>query len=256
MELINKNVFITGASSGIGYELVKYLAKEGCNLAISARRINRLNKQIEEMNSSAKIKAYELDVTNQQMVKEVIQNVKNDFGKIDIAILNAGVSLRTDKKVFNLDVGEKTLNVNFLGMIYCIDQLIDDFKKNNSGMIVGVSSIADSKGFPKSAFYSASKAAATVLLESIRIEFRGTGVKLITVRPGFIRTPMTDKNEFHMPFLMDADKAASIIIKGIKKEKRIIEFPLPTVISAKFLKCMPTKLFEWIASRKLTPRKD
>lgn len=256
MNFQNKNVFITGASSGIGYELVKQLAKEGCNLAISARRIELLNKLKKEINSSVKIIPYELDVTNRQMVKEVIQKVNHDFGKIDIAILNAGVSLRNEERDFDIDVGVKTINVNFFGMINCIDELLDDFKNNNSGMIVGVSSIADNKGFPKSGFYTASKAAATVLLESLRVEFRKTNIKIITVRPGFIRTPMTDKNEFHMPFLMDADEAASIIVKGIKKEKRIIEFPFLTVFSAKFLKCIPTRLFEWIASRKLIPRKD
>jgi short-subunit dehydrogenase len=123
-------------------------------------------------------------------------------------------------------------------------------------MIVGVSSLAESRGFPKSGFYNASKAAATLLLESLRVELKPHNVKVLIVKPGFVRTPMTDKNEFHMPFLMDVDKAAKIIIDGIKKEKRIIQFPLATVIGSKIVKIMPDWLFDFLMSKPLPPRKN
>jgi short-subunit dehydrogenase len=123
-------------------------------------------------------------------------------------------------------------------------------------MIVGVSSMADSRGFPKSGFYNASKAAATLLLESLRIELKPFNIKVLTVKPGFVRTPMTDKNEFHMPFLMDVDKAAKIIIDGIKKEKRIIQFPVPTMIGSKIIKFMPDQLFDFLMSKQLPARKN
>jgi len=123
-------------------------------------------------------------------------------------------------------------------------------------MIVGVSSLADVRGFPKSGFYNASKSAASILLESLRIELKPLKVKVITVRPGFVRTPMTDKNEFHMPLMMNADKAAKIFLEGIKKEKHIIQFPFMIVLSTKLLQWMPAFLFEWLAGRPLPQRKD
>ena len=111
------------------------------------------------------------------------------------------------------------------------------------------------RGFPKSGFYNASKSAASLLLESLRIELKPYDVKVITVKPGFVRTPMTDKNEFHMPFLMDLDHAAKIIIKGLKKEKQIIQFPWPIVIGSKIMRILPNKLFDYLMSKPLPVKK-
>ena len=110
--------------------------------------------------------------------------------------------------------------------------------------------------FRKSGFYNASKAAATILLESLRIELKPFNVKVITVKPGFVRTPMTDKNEFHMPFMMNVDKAAKIILEGIKKEKLVIEFPLPIVLATKLMNILPNFLFDRLAGKKPPTRKD
>ncbi len=95
-------------------------------------------------------------------------------------------------------------------------------------------------------FYCASKAAASIYLEGLRVELKKYGIKVITVKPGFVKTPMTDVNEFKMPFLMPADKAAKIILKGIKKEKRIIQFPFPTVIASKLIGLMPNFLYDYL----------
>jgi short-subunit dehydrogenase len=123
-------------------------------------------------------------------------------------------------------------------------------------MLVGVSSLAESRGYPRSGFYNASKAAATLLLESLRVELKPFNVKVLIVKPGFVRTPMTDKNEFQMPFLMNVDKAAKIILEGIKKEKKIIQFPLPIVIGSKLARLMPDWLFDILMSKPLPPRKN
>ena len=123
-------------------------------------------------------------------------------------------------------------------------------------MIVGVSSLADARGYAQSGFYCSSKSAATKLLESVRVELKPHNIKVLTVKPGFVKTPMTDKNEFHMPFLMDVDKAAKIILKGIKKEKRIIQFPFPIVISSRLIRILPNFLFDWLSTRQLPQRSD
>ena len=139
------------------------------------------------------------------------------------------------------------MDVNFYGIVNCLDVLIPLMRRQDKGIIAGISSIAESRGYPRSGFYSASKAAMSILLESIRIELMETPVKVLTIKPGFVRTPMTDKNEFGMPFLMEPVKAADIIIRGIEKEKRIIQFPYPLVLGSKFVRMIPDVLFDWLA---------
>jgi len=257
MDLNNKVVLLTGASSGIGYSLAKSLPKENCSLALISRRKNILDKLVAELkNGGVKILSYECDVGNIDDVRNSFEKVKNDFGKIDIAILNAGTSHRADVKEYSSEIAKEIFDANTFGIVNCVEQLAPHFIQRKEGMIVGVSSLAEARGFPKSGFYNASKAAASLLLESLRIELKPYNVKVIIVKPGFVRTPMTDKNEFHMPFLMDVDKAVKIIINGIKKEKRIIQFPFPTVLGSKIVKFIPNWLFDFLMSRPLPPRKN
>ena len=256
MELKDKNIILTGASSGIGYALAKKLANEKCNIALASRRIEVLENLAGELRKFGNdIIAVKCDVGKKEDVKEAILNIKNHFGKIDIAIFNSGISYRGAINS-NEDKYEQIIKVNLLGLIYCIEEVLKDFKKNKEGIIAGVSSLADSRGYPLSGYYSASKAGASKYLESLRVELRPYSVKVLTVKPGFVRTPMTDKNEFYMPFLMDVDKAADIIVKGIKKEKTIIQFPFPIVLGSKILKIMPNKLYDFLMSKQLPAKKS
>ena len=249
MNFKNSVILLTGASSGIGYQLAIDLAKEGAQLALLSRRTDLLQSLAAELGDKTKIKYYRCDVTLKNEVIEIISKIKKDFGKIDIAILNSGVGFRSSVLEYRSDDAEKTFNTNVLGAVYCIEQLLPDFISEKRGVIVGVSSLGDGKGFPKSGFYSASKAAFTIILESLRIELKKYNVKVITVKPGFIKTPMTDKNEFKMPYLMSVEKGSRIILDGLKKDKRIIEFPWQTTFGAKILRMMPTKWFESLASK-------
>lgn len=255
MILKDKVVLLTGASSGIGYQLAKDLANEGAKLALLSRRLDILEKLSQALDKKTFVRVYKCDVTIKQQVHETVVQIKKDFGKIDIAILNSGVGVNSSALDYNSDAAEKVFNTNVLGVIYFIEQLIPDFISEKRGAIVGLSSLGDGKGFPKSGFYSASKAALTILLESLRIELKKFNVKVVTVKPGFIKTPMTDKNKFKMPFLMNVEKASLIIINGLKKDKRIIEFPWQTTIGAKILKMIPTKWFEAFASNALPNKK-
>jgi len=255
MDLKNKAVLLTGASSGIGYSLAHHLAKEGCKLALIARRQNLLTKLSEEIKGDDLI-TFRCDVGKREQVNEIFGKVRDHFGKIDIVILNAGVSGRVGLKSYNGNKAKEIFNTNTLSIVYAIEQLLPDFMERKDGMIVGISSLADVRGFPKSGFYNASKAAATILLESLRIELKPFNVKVITIKPGFVRTPMTDKNEFHMPFMIDVDNASKIILTGIKNEKRVIEFPLPAVLATKLIKILPNFLFDKLAGKKLPDRKD
>jgi short-subunit dehydrogenase len=255
MILKDKVVLLTGASSGIGYQLAKDLANEGAKLALLSRRLDILEKLSQALDKKTFVRVYKCDVTIKQQVHKTVVQIKKDFGKIDIAILNSGVGANSSALDYNSDAAEKVFNTNVLGVIYFIEQLIPDFISEKRGAIVGLSSLGDGKGFPKSGFYSASKAALTILLESLRIELKKFNVKVVTVKPGFIKTPMTDKNKFKMPFLMNVEKASLIIINGLKKDKRIIEFPWQTTIGAKILRMIPTKWFEAFASNALPNKK-
>jgi len=257
MDFNNKTVLLTGASSGMGYSLAKLLPKENCSIALLSRRENILNDLANEIKiDGGKVSAYKCDVGNVDEVRNSFGQVRKDFGKIDIAILNAGVSSRTDVSKYSSSIAKEIFEANTLGIINCVEQLLPDFIQRKEGMIVGVSSLADSRGYPRSGFYNASKAAATLLLESLRIELKPHNVKVLIVKPGFVRKTMNDKNEFQMPFLMDVDRAAKIILNGIKKEKKIIQFPLPIVIGSKIIKYMPDWLFDYLMSKELPARKN
>jgi len=257
MDLINKVILLTGASSGIGYSLAKSLPKENCSLALISRRKNILDELIaDSKNTGVKLLSYKCDVGNMDEVRATFQQIKKDFGKIDVAILNAGSSHRIDIKNYSSEIARDIFNVNVFGIINFIEQLLPDFIGRKEGMIVGVSSLAESRGFPKSGFYNASKSAASLMLECLRIELKPFNVKVLTVKPGFVKTPMTDKNEFQMPLMLDADKAAKIIIDGIKKEKKIIQFPFITATGSKIVKFMPNWLFDYLMSKPLPSRRN
>lgn len=255
MILKNSVVIITGASAGIGYQLATDLAKEGAQLALISRRKSILDELAKGLIPLTKVLTYECDVTQKEQVESVVKKIKEDFGRVDIAILNSGVAYRASVLQYSSRDAEITFNTNVFGAVYFIEQLLPDFLRERRGVIVGISTLGDGKGFPKSGFYSASKAALTILLESLRIELKKFNVKVVTIKPGFVKTAMTDKNEFYMPFLMTVEKASKIILNGLKKDKRIIEFPLFTTIASKFLRMIPTRLFEAMASRELPGKK-
>ncbi len=249
MNLNNKVILITGASSGIGYELARQLARYNCKLALIARReiiLRQVEKELKEINNN--ILTIKCDVSVQKNVKDAIRTTINFFRGIDIAILNAGINIKSQKNEFDSSAAKEIFNTNIIGMTYFFEELIPLFKESE-GMFVGISSLADGRGFPQSGFYCASKAAVTLFLESQRVELKPFKIKVLTVRPGFVKTPMTDKNKFKMPFLMNIEKAVKIIIKGIEKEKSIIQFPWQAAWGAKLLRILPNFIFDPLAAK-------
>jgi len=252
MDFQNKNVLITGASSGIGFELAKQFADKGCNLILLARRKEILDSLAQKIRTDKNfILTYQCNVRNRGDVESVFNDIRAKIDHIDIAILNSGVGLKASVENFDSKLADESFEVNVLGLIYCVEELLKDFIPRKKGIIAGVSSIADVRGFPTNGFYCASKAAASAFLESIRVELKRHNVKIINVRPGFVITPMTANNKFKMPFLMNADKAAKIIVDGIKKEKKIVEFPIGTVLGGKLLKILPNFLFDYLTAKGL-----
>lgn len=250
MELRGKTILLTGASGGIGLALSRRLAKEKVNLALLARREDILRQLAEELKDSGSvILPVKCDVSNRGESARACREIEARFGHVDIAIFNSGLSHRADVDDFRVDIAREIFDVNVFGMLNFIGELLPDFIKRNKGTFVGISSLADCRGLPKNRFYSASKAAVTALLESLRIELKERGIKVITVKPGFVKTPMTAGDLYPKPFLISPEKAAAIIIKGIQKEKMMIQFPLPIVLASKLIKTMPGFLYDKIAAR-------
>jgi short-subunit dehydrogenase len=250
MNLHGKTILITGASSGIGKAIAKKLAGENLNLILAARRINLLEEiKSETAGRKCELLLLQCDVSKKIDVAAAFNTIKNKFRHVDVAILNAAVTHSMNVLNYNSDFAEKIYGANLFGIIYWIEQLLPDFIEQRNGIIAGVSSMADNRGYSGSRFYSSSKAAVTNYLEGLRIELFSYGVKVISIRPGFVETPMTNGNNYKMPFLLTAEKAAEIILDGIIKEKRVIQFPWQMALITSIVGLLPGWLYESLARR-------
>ena len=248
MTFNNKTVLITGASSGIGKAVGEKLLQINCNLILTARRNDIIENWVNKLeNKKANILILKNDVINKSNVAQTFAKITEEFGNIDVAILNSGIGKNVTTQNFSSQIAEDIINTNFLGVVYWIEQLLPNMMKNKSGIIAPVSSLADNRGYSGSGFYCASKAALSIFAEGLSIDLAKFGIKVITIKPGFVKTKMTDQNKFKMPFMISAEKAAEKIIAGIKKEKSIIQFPFPTVLGAKIIGMLPNWVYRLIA---------
>jgi short-subunit dehydrogenase len=229
---------ISGASTGIGAAMAHELSRRGWELALVARRGDLLDQLVGELKTPAV--ALPCDVTDSAAVHEAVAK----SGPFDLAIANAGVGLPTHAAKFPLADAELMVRVNFLGMLYLFDAVIPSMIERKGGRFVGVASIAGLRGIPTTSIYSATKSAMQSFLEASRIELKPYGVGVTIVNPGFIATPMTAKNKFKMPFLMEADEAARVIVNGIERGKRVVEFPRPMSLLMRFTRLVPDAWYE------------
>src|SRR5437868_1241315 len=234
-----KNVLIIGASQGIGRALAEEYAKDGYNLVLLSRNTESLSKISNLPESKCKCFYKLCDVSDYESVKSGIAFAQNSLGIIDIAIINAGIGSPEWMSSFRSEEFKKVVGINTFGIAHCLEFLIPIMKKQGYGKIAGVTSLADVRGYAGSSSYCASKAAASVLLESARIELKSLNIHVMTIRPGFVKTAMTDKNEFRMPFLMQPAQAAKKIKRGIDRNKSIIQFPFLTVMATRVIKNLP-----------------
>ena len=242
-----KVVWITGASSGIGKSLALKFAKEGWNVAISARRENLLN-EISESNEN--IKSFPLDVTDKIKCKEVFNKIKDQFGNIDICFFSTGTWSPKKERDIDVEQIENVFKVNFFGTLNCIKAIEEHFKNKKDGTITIVSSIAGYRGLPNTTGYGPSKSALISLAESLYFDFERYNVRVCLVSPGFIKTPMTDKNEFKMPFLKTSEFAADKIYEGlVNKNNFEIHFPKELTLTLKLFKILPSKIYFYLVKK-------
>ena len=232
-----KKVWITGASSGIGKALSIKFSKEGWQVAASARRENLL---IELEKNYSNIYSFPLDVAASENTNNVFKKILEKLGNIDLCVFSTGIYDPKIEKEINLEQIRDVINVNFFGSVNCIKAVEKYFKEKKSGHISIVSSVAGYRGLPNSTGYGASKAALNNLAESLYFDFKKHNVRVSLISPGFIKTPMTDKNNFKMPFIKSADFAANKIYNGLTKGRAFeITFPKQLTIIMKILKILP-----------------
>jgi len=244
---MTKNIWITGASSGIGKASAIKFATEGWQVAASARRENLL----EELNNkNPNIHSFPLDVKDEAQAKKVFENIIEKFQTVDICIFCTGIHDPESEKKLSGEKIREIMETNFFGTLNCIMSVNSYFRERGNGHISIVSSVAAYRGFPAASGYCASKSALTSLAESLYFDFKRHNVRVSVVSPGFIKTPMTDKNKFPMPMIRSPEYAAEKIFIGLTKKNVFeIHFPLAFTMLMKLLKIMPNWLYFMIASK-------
>ena len=241
-----RKVWITGASSGIGRAVAEKFAKENWKVAISARREEFLN----EMAKNQNIFAYPMDVTDKNKTQETFDKIIKDFGNLDLCIFSSGTYERKSEKGLNVDNIKKVMDVNFLGVVGCVKVVQEYFQNKKSGHISIVSSPVGYRGLPKSSGYTASKASLNNFTQGIYFDFKKFNVRVTLISPGFIKTALTDKNEFKMPFLKDTNYAAEKIYDGLVNKKSFeIIFPPQIAFIYKIFQILPNKFYNYLINK-------
>jgi NAD(P)-dependent dehydrogenase (short-subunit alcohol dehydrogenase family) len=247
------NVFLTGASSGIGAALARFYASRGDTLGLFARRVEAL-EELAATFDRTRSAIYAGDVRDAAAMREAAAHYEGQFGVPDIVVANAGISIGTSiEHVEDNARFRDVLDTNVLGMVHTFQPFVRSMRAARRGKLVGITSIAGFRGLPGAGAYSASKAAAIVYLESLRLEMARTGVEVVTVCPGYIDTPMTRNNPYPMPFLLAPDKAARLIARAIDRGKRFYVLPWQMGWVGRLLRVLPRPLYDSAFSR--APRK-
>ena len=236
-----KNIWITGASSGIGKALAIKFAKEGWKVAASARREGLLQ---DLHKSYTNIHSFPLDVKNESRSKEVFQSIIEKFKTLDICVFCTGIhDPESEKKLSSKKIRE-IMETNFFGTLNCIVAVNDFFLEKKNGHISIVSSVAGYRGLPAAAGYCASKSALSSLAESLYFDFKRHNIRVSLVSPGFIQTPMTDKNKFPMPMIKTPEYAADQMFDGLTKKNSFeIHFPKAFTLFMKILRILPNSIY-------------
>ena len=250
-------VFITGASSGIGQALALRFYQAGYRLALAARRTEEVKSWTGAMNMGASsYEIYSADVSDTASIVAAGQACIASQGVPDVVIANAGISIGMDSAIrADLDVMARTFATNNIGMAATFHPFINAMTQRGSGALVGIGSVAGIRGLPGHGAYCASKAAVIAYCESLRGELKASGVKVVTLCPGYIDTPLTQKNSYSMPFLMQPESFADQAFAAIEEGASYRVIPWQMGVVAKLLRLLPNALFDKaLAGRARKPR--
>jgi short-subunit dehydrogenase len=245
-DLKGRHVLVTGASSGIGATMATALARRGAHVGLMARReaeLSEVASRVEAAGGKAAIAP--TDVTDAQAVATALAQLETELGPVYGLIANAGVGEQTRKPEIRLDRDVRTISVNVLGVIHALAAAQPGMMEREEGFLSAVSSLAAWISIPGGNAYGASKAAVTSYMKALRPQMKPYGISVTTIHPGFVATPMTEGNRNPMPFLVDADRAGEVIVRGLERGKRNVNFPGPMVAIVKMARFAP----EWALAR-------
>ncbi|WP_159990996.1 SDR family oxidoreductase [Pelistega ratti] len=247
-------VFITGASSGLGRALAHAYAKAGASLGLVGRREDALLALLDEL-PAGEHKIYVLDVSDREALHAAAYDFQS-YGPTDIVLACAGISIGTVTEYLeDFEVFERVYKTNVFGLVATFEPFIANMKKHKKGTLVGISSVAGVRGLPGASAYCSSKSAVRTYCESLRVDLYNTGIKVVTIAPGFIDTPMTKVNPYKMPFLMPVEEFAKEAVKTIEKGCSYKVIPWQMGVVGKLLRLVPNPLYDYFVSkRKRKPR--
>ena len=245
-----KVAFITGASSGLGRGMALRLAAEGYAVAAAARRADELDTLVAEIRGGGgRALAVPLDVTDREATREAVAVCTRELGPVDILLANAGISIQSGARNLSGPDVARVMEVNFLGAVYGVEAVLPGMIERDSGQLVAVGSLAGYRGLPLSAAYSASKGALHNFFESLRLDLRGTGVDVTIITPGYVKSPLTEKNAHAMPFLQDTEVAVDLMVRAIRRREALFSFPAPLSWVAWAGQVFPPALYDALAGR-------
>lgn len=240
--------WVTGAGKGIGRALALRLVGDGWIVAASARTRSDLESLAAEAPPGA-IRPYPLDIVDPAATARVVAAIESDLGAIDLAVLNAGTYIPTQAVPFDALAYRRQLDINVMGTVNGMAELIPRFVARRGGHIAVMASVAGYRGLPGAAAYGASKAALINMCEALRVELEPHDVAVSVICPGFVKTPLTDRNDFPMPFLISAEAAAEHIARGLAAKRFRIAFPPLFATIMRLLRLLPDRAFFAIARR-------
>lgn len=240
-------VWVTGASSGIGLAVARRYASRGHDVIVSARRESALA----ELAASLPAWPLAVDVTERAAVHAAVERIERERGPIDLAVLNAGTYVPMAADEFSSETAARLMNVNYFGLCHALEALLPAMRARGHGHVAAMSSLAAYRGLPYSGPYSASKSAVLRLCEALAPELAREGVRLSVINPGFVRTPLTDQNDFPMPWLIDADTAARRIEAGLAAGRFEVRFPRRLAWTMRLLALLPDSLYFALTRRML-----
>lgn len=234
-------VFITGASSGLGAALARYYGRQGAVLGLCGRRAEALQQSAAGLNAHC----FTADVRDARAMQAAVNEFIGKAGVPDIVIGCAGISVGAlTEEAADLPVFQAVMDANVMGLVHTFQPFIAPMRAAGKGALCGIASVAGVRGLPGGGAYSASKAAARVYLEALRLELKSSGIGVVTVSPGYIETPMTHVNPYPMPFRMSADAAAAKVARLIEKRRPESIIPWQMSIVAGLMRCMPRALYD------------
>ncbi|MEQ8821982.1 MAG: SDR family NAD(P)-dependent oxidoreductase [Sumerlaeia bacterium] len=243
-------IWITGASSGIGAACARLFAKEGARIALSARSGDKLAQLADEIGGGDCL-VLPFDVTDREANHRAVAAIRERFGGLDTAFFNAGTWKPMDLPHFDPRDFDKTFQVNVMGMVNGIEAALPELEKSERGHLVGMSSSVAYRGIPRAEAYCASKAATRALLQALRCQLKPRGVPVSIVLPGFVKSPLTETNDFDMPFLMETEDAARKIAIGMARYRGEIAFPWQMIAIFRLLALLPDSLYTSMMAKKV-----